>query len=131
MIINTGMRTDIPAFYSEWLMNRVREGFVYVRNPYYRLQVSKYSLSPDVVDCLAFCTKNPHPMLKYLDELKEKYKSPNHHTGKAFGGGTSETCNLHYNMFWFVKITPYGKDLEPNVPSYEKVIQDFKILSNL
>lgn len=107
MIINTGMRTDIPAFYSEWLMNRIREGFVYVRNPYYRLQVSKYSLSPNVVDCLAFCTKNPYPMLKYLDELKEKY-----------------------NMFWFVTITPYGKDLEPNVPPFEKVIEDFKILSN-
>ena len=106
MIINTGMRTDIPAFYSEWLMNRIRDEFVYVRNPYYRSQVSKYSLSPDVVDCLAFCTKNPHPMLKYLDELKEKY-----------------------NMFWFVTITPYGKDLEPNVPSYEMVINDFKILS--
>ena len=107
MIINTGMRTDIPAFYSEWLMNRIHEGFVYVRNPYYRLQVSKYSLSPNVVDCLAFCTKNPYPMLKYLDELKEKY-----------------------NMFWFVTITPYGKDLEPNVPQFEKVIEDFKILSN-
>ena len=107
MIINTGMRTDIPAFYSEWLMNRIREGFVYVRNPYYRLQVSKYSLSPDVVDCLAFCTKNPYPMIKYVDELKEKY-----------------------NMFWFVTITPYGKDLEPNVPPFETVIQDFKILSN-
>ena len=107
MIINTGMRTDIPAFYSEWLMNRVREDFVYVRNPYYRLQVSKYSLSPDVVDCLAFCTKNPNPMLKYLDELKEKY-----------------------NMFWFVTITPYGKDIEPNVPPFEKVCEDFKILSS-
>ena len=107
MIINTGMRTDIPAFYSEWLMNRVHAGFVYVRNPYYRLQVSKYSLSPDVVDCLAFCTKNPYPMLKYLDELKEKYK-----------------------MFWFVTITPYGKELEPNVPPFEKVTQDFKTLSS-
>ena len=106
MIINTGMRTDIPAFYSEWLMNRVRDGFVYVRNPYYRLQVSKYSLSPDVVNCLSFCTKNPYQMLKYLDELKEKYK-----------------------MFWFVTITPYGKDLEPNVPQFEKVINDFKTLS--
>ena len=107
MIINTGMRTDIPAFYSEWLMNRVREGFVYVRNPFDGLKVSKYSLSPDVVDCLAFCTKNPYPMLEYLDELKEKY-----------------------DMFWFVTITPYGKDLEPNVPPYEKVIEGFKILSN-
>ena len=37
MIINTGMRTDIPAFYSEWLMNRVREGFVYVRNSLWRI----------------------------------------------------------------------------------------------
>ena len=46
MIINTGNRTDIPGFYSEWLMNRIHEGFVYVRNPYNRLQVSKYSLSP-------------------------------------------------------------------------------------
>lgn len=130
MIINTGMRTDIPAFYSEWLMNRIREGFVYVRNPYYRLQVSKYSLSPDVVDCLAFCTKNPYPMLKYLDELKEKYKNLTHHTSKACGCGTPEPCNLRYNMFWFVTITPYGKDLEPNVPPFEKVIEDFKILSN-
>lgn len=106
MIINTGMRTDIPAFYSEWLMNRIHEGYVYVRNPYYMLQVSKYDLSPEVVDCLAFCTKNPHPMIKYLDELKEKY-----------------------NMFWFVTITPYGKDIEPNVPSVDRVIEDFKVLS--
>lgn len=107
LIINTGMRTDIPAFYSEWLMNRIHEGYVYVRNPYYRLQVSKYILSPDVVDCLAFCTKNPSSMLQYLDELKAKYK-----------------------MFWFVTITPYGRDIEPNVPDYKKVIEDFKTLSN-
>ena len=51
MIINTGCRTDIPAFYSKWLMNRVREGYVLVRNPYNPSQVTKYSLSPKVVDC--------------------------------------------------------------------------------
>ena len=34
MIINTGCRTDIPAFYAKWLMNRIREGYVLVRNPY-------------------------------------------------------------------------------------------------
>jgi len=33
MILNTGMRTDIPAFYSEWFMNRIRAGYVLVRNP--------------------------------------------------------------------------------------------------
>ena len=69
MIINTGCRTDIPAFYSKWLMNRIREGYVLVRNPYYKSQVTKYSLNPNLVDFLAFCTKNPEPMLQYLDKL--------------------------------------------------------------
>ena len=49
MIIQTGMRTDIPAFYSEWLMNRIQEGFVLVRNPYNPTQVTKYSLSPECI----------------------------------------------------------------------------------
>ena len=77
-----------------------------VRNPYNPLNVTKYSLSPEVVDCLAFCTKNPEPMIEYLDEL-DKYK-----------------------QYWFVTITPYGKDIEPNVPDKEKVIENFKKLSN-
>ena len=106
MIINTGCRTDIPAFYSKWLMNRIREGYVLVRNPYYPSQVTKYNLSPNVVDCLAFCTKNPEPMLKHLDKL-----------------------NI-YKQYWFVTITPYGKDIEPVVPDKEKVIESFKKLSN-
>lgn len=106
MIINTGCRTDIPAFYSKWLMNRIREGYVLVRNPYNPTQVTKYNLSPNVVDCLAFCTKNPEPMLKYLDELDI------------------------YRQYWFVTITPYGKDIEPVVPNKEKVIESFKKLSN-
>lgn len=105
MIINTGCRTDIPAFYSEWLMNRIKEGYVLVRNPYNKSQVTKYNLSPDVVDCLAFCTKNPEPMLKYLNELDI------------------------YKQYWFVTITPYGKDIEPVVPDKEKVIESFKKLS--
>lgn len=105
MIINTGCRTDIPAFYSKWLINRIRSGYVMVRNPYNPNQVTKYSLDPNVVDCLAFCTKNPEPILKYLDELNK------------------------YRQFWFVTITPYKKDIEPNVPDKEKVIESFKKLS--
>lgn len=105
MIINTGNRTDIPAFYSTWLLNRIKEGFVMARNPYYKEQVTKYSLSPDVVDCLAFCTKNPHPLIQHLDKLDR------------------------YKQFWFVTITPYGKDIEPNVPDKKQVIEDFRKLS--
>ncbi len=105
MIINTGCRTDIPAFYAKWFMNRIREGYVLVRNPYNPNQVTKYNLSPKVVDCLAFCTKNPEPMLTYLDELDM------------------------YKQYWFVTITPYGKDIEPNVPDKKKIMESFKKLS--
>lgn len=107
MIIQTGMRTDIPAFYSEWLLNRIEEGFVFVRNPYNPSQVTKYSLSPDVVDLIAFCTKNPAPMLPHMDKLKP------------------------YGQYWFVTITPYGKEIEPNVPDKDKVIESFRQLSDI
>ena len=106
MIINTGQRTDIPAFYSKWFMNRIKEGYVLVRNPYYPNLVTKFILNPNVVDVIGFCSKNPHPMLKYLDDLKE------------------------YNLFWHITITAYDNDIEPNVPSIDDVINDFIYLSN-
>lgn len=106
MIINTGMRTDIPAYYSEWFLNRIRAGYVLVRNPYYPSQVTKYRLTPDVVDVLAFCTKNPAPMFPFLKEL-----------------GT-------FRQFWFVTITPYGKEIEPNVPDKTVVLESFQKLSD-
>lgn len=105
MIINTGMRTDIPAFYSRWLRNRLRAGFVLVRNPYNEMQVTRYILSPDVVDLIGFCTKNPIPMLPYMDALSA------------------------YGQYWFVSITPYGKDIEPGVPDKKQVIHAFQKLS--
>ena len=107
MIIQTGMRTDIPAFYSKWFLNRLKEGYVLVRNPYNPSSVTRYSLSPDVVDLIAFCTKNPAPMLSHMDALKP------------------------YGQYWFVTITPYGKDIEPNVPDKEIVMNDFIRLSNI
>ncbi|ETJ28681.1 hypothetical protein Q604_UNBC16670G0001, partial [human gut metagenome] len=55
MILQTGQRTDIPAFYGQWLINRIREGFVDVRNPYNPLQVTRYPINHEVVDGIAFC----------------------------------------------------------------------------
>lgn len=107
MIIQTGMRTDIPAFYSQWFANRIKEGHVCVRNPYNPTSVTRYNLSPQVVDLLGFCTKNPAPMLPYMDLLKT------------------------YGQYWFVTITSYGRDIEPNVPEKECVIEDFKKLSSI
>lgn len=71
MIVSVSRRTDIPAFYSEWFFNRLKEGFVYVQNPMNPKQVSKIILSPETVDCFVFWTKNAKPMLNHLDELKD------------------------------------------------------------
>ena len=42
------MRTDIPAFYSKWFLNRIKEGYVLVRNPYNEKQVTRYRLTQPV-----------------------------------------------------------------------------------
>lgn len=107
MIINTGMRTDIPAFYSEWFANRLKEGYVYVRNPFHPQSITKYILNEEVVDCIGFCTKNPSPMFRYMDLLKG------------------------YGQYWFVTITPYGKDIEPHVKDKHVLLDNFKQLSNI
>lgn len=79
MIISASRRTDIPAFYSEWFFNRIKDGYVLVRNPMNIHQVSRIKLTPDVVDCIVFWTKNPRPMLSRLDELKDfKFLFPVH-----------------------------------------------------
>jgi hypothetical protein len=107
MIINTGQRTDIPAFYSDWFANRLKAGFVCVRNPYNPNQVSRYRLDPSVVDCIGFCTKNPEPMFRYMELLKG------------------------YGQYWFVTVTPYGRDIEPNVKDKHQVLEDFCRLSDI
>lgn len=69
MILSVSRRTDIPNYYSEWFMNRIREGYLYVRNPMNAHQISRVDLSPELVDCIVFWTKNPEPMLFRLQEL--------------------------------------------------------------
>ncbi len=98
MIISASRRTDIPAFYSEWLCNRLKEGYALVRNPMNIHQVSRISLSPSVVDGIVFWTKNPIPMMKRLHEL-EKY--------------------TYYVQF---TLTAYDRDVEPNIPSKNNVL---------
>lgn len=98
MIISASRRCDIPSFYSDWLINRVRDGFVYVRNPMNYHQVSEISLSPDFVDGIVFWTKNPAPMIEKLDLIKD------------------------YMFYFQFTVTAYGKDIESNVPSKNDVI---------
>ena len=106
MIISASRRTDIPTYYSEWLFNRIKEGYVCVRNPMNIHQISKISLSPKVVDGIVFWTKNPLPMISRLDELKE------------------------YTYYFQYTINSYGKDIEKNVPNKNDIIiPAFKELS--
>ena len=72
MIISASRRTDIPNYYSEWFLNRIKEGFVCVRNPMNIHRVSRIPLSPDVVDCIVFWTKNPANMLDKLELAAQK-----------------------------------------------------------
>lgn len=105
MILSVSRRTDIPAFYSDWFFNRLKEGFVFVRNPMNIHQVSKITLKPELIDCIVFWSKNPKPMLNRLDELKD------------------------YMYYFQFTINPYDKGFEFGVPRKEGIINTFKELS--
>ena len=70
MILSVSRRTDIPCNYAEWFMNRLKDGYLEVRNPMYPEKVSKIAITDDVIDCIVFWSKNPKPMIPYLDKLK-------------------------------------------------------------
>jgi len=108
VIISASRRTDIPSYYSDWFYNRIKEGYAFTRNPMNFRQISRISLKPDVVDGIVFWTKNPLPMIDRLGELK------------------------NYMYYFQFTITPYGKDVEPNIPSKNDVIlPTFKKLSEI
>ncbi len=104
MILNVSGRTDIVAFYSEWFINRYREGFVDVRNPFNNKLVSRINF--DDVDMIVFCTKNPLPIIPYLKEIDKP-------------------------ILFQVTLTGYDKDIEPNVIDKTKIIEGIKEVSNI
>lgn len=107
MILSVSRRTDIPNYYSEWFFNRLKDGFLYVRNPMNFHQISEIKISSDVVDCIVFWTKNPLPMMERLDELEA------------------------YNYYFQFTLTGYGNDVERNLPNKKtSVIPIFQELSN-
>jgi len=72
MIISASRRTDIPSFYAQWFINRVRDGYCTVPNPFNAKQVSRISLLPEDLDVIVFWTRNPRPLFPYLDELDQR-----------------------------------------------------------
>ncbi|PLX89593.1 MAG: hypothetical protein C0618_00835 [Desulfuromonas sp.] len=106
MILSVSRRTDIPAFYSEWFFKRLEKGFLYVKNPMNRKQISEISLDQEVIDCIVFWTKNPGPMISQLHKIKD------------------------YNFYFQYTITPYDLSIEKMVPTVDHSISTFKSLSD-
>lgn len=104
MILNVSGRTDIIAFYTPWFIKRYQEGYVDVRNPIYTKLVSRIYFKD--VDCILFCTKNPHPIIDFLPFIKQP-------------------------ILFHVTLTSYKQDIEPNVPNKKDIINDIKKISTI
>lgn len=107
MILSVSRRTDIPAFYAEWFMERLRQKYVLVRNPFNIHSISRIPLTPENVDTVVFWTKNSKPIHRYLDEIDE----------------------LGYKYYFQYTITPYKNDLEEKVQDKKEIVETFKKLS--
>lgn len=93
MILSVSRRTDIPSYYSDWFFNRLKEGYVCVRNPMNIHRVSRVPLNKDIIDGIVFWTKNPKPMLQHLDKLDD------------------------YPFYFQFTLNPYSTDIETNLAS--------------
>ena len=109
MIISASRRTDIPAFYSEWFMNRLEEGFALVPNPRNPNRLSRVEMSPDNVDCIVFWTKNPLPMLDKFPQLNK----------------------MGYRYYIQFTLTSYDKSVEANLPPKDELLNTFISMSKL
>ncbi len=107
MILSVSRRTDIPAHYAEWFLNRLKAGYVLVRNPVNHAQISRVTLSPDVIDCIVFWSKDPRNLLPYLPEIDR----------------------MGYRYYFQFTLTPYGKDLEPKLRKKPDIEQTLLTLS--
>lgn len=105
-IISASRRTDIPAFYADWFINRLKEGYLFVKNPYSG-RYSYVSLRPEDLLGIVFWSKNFSPLLSRLEEV-EKVKR---------------------NLFFHFTITGMSKEIEINALPYHDAISDLLFLS--
>jgi len=96
MIISASRRTDIPAFYADWLVNRINAGYCLVKNPYNPSQIRRVSLLPEDVDGIVLWTKNAAPLLPKISALSE------------------------FAYYFQYTITPYFSDVETSLADKKK-----------
>ena len=105
MILSVSQRCDIPAYFSDWFYQRIKEGFADVRAPFNPQLVHRVNLSRENVDLIVFMSKNPLPMMAKLDQLNG------------------------YNCCFQITITPYTHDIEKNVADKRLIIEAVRTLS--
>ena len=108
MIISASRRTDIPAFYAEWFMNRIREGYCTVPNPFNPNQISRISLKPEDVDVIVFWTRYARPLLPFLNELNQR----------------------GYRYYFLYTLMNNPRVLDPKSPSHKRSLDTFRELSH-
>lgn len=102
-IISASYKTDIPAFYGQWLRNRLNAGFCRMINPYNRRQHKVISLQKEDVDGFVFWTKN---LIPFSDTLYEVYEEG-------------------YPFIVQYTINGYPRELESRVVDPERAIESF------
>lgn len=105
IIISASRSTDIPAFYSDWFINRLEKGYLVWKNPFNQKPLY---VTFNNTRLIVFWSKNPKPMIQHLDYLNDK----------------------KLNYYFQFTLNDYVKEnLEPNVPSVESRIETFIKLS--
>lgn len=107
MIISASRRTDIPAFYADWFINRIRAGWCLVPNPLNGHQLSFVPLIPEEVTVIVFWSKNPEPLIQYLDEIDRR----------------------GFRYYFQFTLNDYPQFMEPHLPNIIDRIETFKKLS--
>jgi hypothetical protein len=108
MIVSASRRTDIPAFYSEWFINRVKAGYCAVPNPFNVKQVGYVSLRPEEVEAIVFWTRNPAPLMARLAELDER----------------------GFDYYFLFTLVNNPREIDPHSPSLEKAVAVFQELAD-
>jgi hypothetical protein len=103
-VLSVSRRTDIPAFYSDWFMNRLKARYVFVRHPYTG-KPFRVSLQPEEIGAIVFWSKNYAPLLDKLASIERTTR----------------------NLFFHFTITA-NQELEPNVPDFRDAVRDFIFL---
>ncbi len=105
IIVSASRSTDIPAFYSDWFINRLKQGYVKWKNPFNGVPLY---VSFKEARLITFWSKNPKPMIKHLDFLNDR--------------------NINY--YFQYTLNDYAKEkLEAKVGSVDKRIETFIELS--